>query len=112
MDTVMKWVPLVPQPGDIRPSVYMWRYKGECDTAWQKGTMMGTKFDFGSCQNGEYRIPAPVTPLDIDIPYLLKKSAACSPPVQSQVLALKSKFAAEIGKLIADDEAAQKGGAA
>lgn len=42
-------------------------------------------------------------PLDIDLPYLLKKSAACSPEIQSQVLALKTRFAEMVGKLIEAD---------
>lgn len=51
-------------------------------------------------------------PLDIDLPYLLKKSAACSPEIQSQIVALKAKFAEEVCKLIEADEARRKGGAA
>ena len=62
MSETTRWIPLVPKDGDIRPSVYQWRYKGENDSEWQTGTLMGTKFDNSSCQNGEYRVPEPPEP--------------------------------------------------
>lgn len=68
-----------------------------------------------NCELGGGFIVTPIrerAPLDIDLPYLLKKSAACSPEIQSQIVALKAKFAEEVCKLIEADEARRKGGAA
>ena len=106
MDAVTKWVPWVPQGGDKRPDVYQWREKGWND--WHDGTHFGETVDECDAISNEYRVPDRPRLLDIDLPYLLRKSAACSPSTQAAVLVLKAKFADDVGRLI---EADTKGGA-
>lgn len=104
MDAVTKWVQWVPKAGMQKPDIYQFRGKGA--DSWMNGREQGLVVDLWEASNVFYRVPAP---LDIDLPYLLKKSAACSPSTQSQVLALKAKFADDVCKLI---DADTKGGAA
>ena len=105
MGTEIQWVPWNPQVGDMYPESYQYAWKRTGESPWIDGKWNLDVVDELDLSQRIYRIPAP--PLDIDLPYLLKKSAACSPSTQAAVLALKATFADEVGKLI---EADTKGG--
>ena len=107
LDEMCEWELYEPVKGQLYSLGTEYRGKGD-------GYYWSELFSSGSiCNHPEnerllYRRPAR-KPLDIDLPYLLKKSAACSPSTQAAVLSLKAKFADEVGRLI---EADKKGGAA
>ena len=108
MDAVTQWVPWVPwvpQVGDVRPEVYRFRYKDQ--TCWCKGLYASEKMSQWSIDTFDYQIPAPPKSLEIDLPYLLKKSAACSPSTHAAILSLKAKFADDVCKLIEADRASR-----
>ena len=105
MDAETKWVPWVPKVGELYPPAYKAKLKAgpDSDFAIYNGNGHATSNREDSLY--DFLVPAPI--IDIDLPYLLKKSAACSPSTHAAILALKAKFADDVCKLIDADRASR-----
>jgi hypothetical protein len=107
MGAEIQWVPWNPKIGDVKPALYQYKATADIENKWHDGAdPLGrvTKADY---ENHDYRIAAAFVPLDIDLPYLIKKSAACSPSTHAAILGLKAKFADEVCNLIDADRASR-----